>query len=144
MTILAFQVLTKHRREFQQGLLAAYVDLCQAFDSSESGCPLEDSWSSWSVTKTDVMSELDYGTESAVRFGDTISDLFPVVTGVRQGGLLAPTLLSACMDWILGRMSEKSSCFALFQNVKISDLNFADDAVILRRLWISFWGPSRY
>ena len=59
-----------------------------------------------------------------------ISNLFPVVTGVHQGCVLAPTLFSACVDWILGRMSESSSCGALFGNVKISDLDFADDAVI--------------
>ena len=34
------------------------------------------------------------------------------------------------MDWILRRMSENSSCGASFGNVKISDLNFVDDAVI--------------
>ena len=34
------------------------------------------------------------------------------------------------MDWILGRMSETSRCGASFGNVKISDLDFADDAVI--------------
>jgi len=38
--------------------------------------------------------------------------------------------VSTCMDWILGRMSERSSCGASFGNVKISDLDFADDAVI--------------
>ena len=31
--ILALWVLTECRREFRQGLLAAYVDLCKAFDS---------------------------------------------------------------------------------------------------------------
>ena len=76
------------------------------------------------------MSELFSGTESAVRCGDTISHLFPVVTGVRQGCVLAPTLFSTCMDWILGRMLERSSCGASFGNVKISHLDFADDAVI--------------
>ena len=76
------------------------------------------------------MSELYSGTESAVRCGDTISDLFPVVTGVCQGCVLAPTLFSTCMDWILRKMSERSSCGASFGNVKISDLDFADDAVI--------------
>ena len=30
--ILALRVLTKHRRVFQQGLLATYVDLCKAID----------------------------------------------------------------------------------------------------------------
>ena len=44
--------------------------------------------------------------------------------------MLAPTLFSACSDWILGRMSERSSCGASFWNVKISDLDFTDDAVI--------------
>ena len=66
----------------------------------------------------------------SLRCGDTISNLFPVVTGVHQGCVLAPTLFSACMDWILGRMSERSSCSALFGNVLISDRDFADDAVI--------------
>ena len=31
--ILALQVLTERRRDFQQGPLAAYVDLCKTFDS---------------------------------------------------------------------------------------------------------------
>ena len=34
------------------------------------------------------------------------------------------------MDCILGRMSERSRCGASFGNVKISDLDFTDDAVI--------------
>ena len=41
-----------------------------------------------------------------------------------------PTLFSTCMDWILRRMLERSSCGASFGNVNISDLDFADDAVI--------------
>ena len=55
---------------------------------------------------------------------------FPIVTGVRQGCVLAPTLFSTCMDWILGRMSERSSCGASFGNVKIFDLDFANDTFI--------------
>ena len=78
----------------------------------------------------DLVSELYSGTESAVRCGDYISDLFPVVPGVRQGCVLAPTLFTTCMDWILGRMPDRSSCGASFRNVNISDLDFADDAVI--------------
>ena len=65
-----------------------------------------------------------------MRCGDTISDLFPVLTGVCQGCELAPTLFSDCMVWILWRMFERSSCGAWFGNVKISDLGFAVDSVI--------------
>ena len=93
------------------------------------------------------MSELYSGTESAVRCSDAIYDLFPVVTGVRQGCALAPTLFSTFMDWILGRMLERSSCAASFGNVKISDLDFADDSVIFAEMkvnlrlskWTSLW-----
>ena len=88
------------------------------------------------------MSELHSGTESAVRCGDTISDLFPVVAGVCQLCVLAPTLFSTCMDWFLGRMSERSSCRASFGNVKISDLDFAADAVIFEETGYPFGGPQ--
>ena len=67
---------------------------------------------------------------SAVRCDGTISDYFPVNSGVRQGCLLAQTLFNTCMDHILGRMSEKSGCGVSFGTVRISDLHFADDAVI--------------
>ena len=117
--------------ESWQGLLAAYVELCKAFDSVN--------WDAlWRILGLrgvppkliNLMSELYSGTESAVRCGGTISDLFQVVTGVRQEHVLPPTLSSTCMHWILGRMLERSSCGASFGNVKISDLDFADDAVI--------------
>ena len=90
-----------------------------------------------------LLSELYSGTESGVRCGDTVSDLFPVVTGVHQGCVLAPTLFSACMCWILGRMSERSSCGASFGNVKISDLDFADEAVIFAETLDIIFGGSR-
>ena len=129
--ILALQVLTERRREFWQGLLAAYVYLCKAFDSVNQDAL-------WRILGLcgvppkliDLMSELYSGTESAVRCSDTISDLFPVVTGVHQGCVLARTLFSTCMHWIPWTMSDRSSCSASFGNVKISDLDLADDAVI--------------
>ena len=41
-----------------------------------------------------------------------------------------PHTFSTCIDWILGRISERPSCNASFGNVKIPDLDFTDDAVI--------------
>ena len=89
----------------------------------------------------DLMSELYSGTESAGRCCATISDLFPVVTGVLQGCVPPPTLFSTCMDWILGRISERSSCGASFGSVKLSDLDFTDDAVIFAETGYRFGGP---
>ena len=140
--ILALRVLTERRREFRQGLLAAYVDLCKAFDAVN----LDALWRILGLRGVppkliNLISETYSRAESAVRCGGTISDLFPVVTGVRQGCVLAPTLFSTCMDWILGRMLERSSCGASFGNVKISDLDFADDAVIFADTGYPFGGP---
>ena len=140
--ILALRVLTERRREFQQGLFVAYVDLCKALDSVNRDAL-------WRIlgllgvsTKLiNLMSELYSGTESAVRCSDTISDLFSVVTGVCHGCVLVPTRLSTCMDWSLERMLERSNCSASFGNVKISDLDFADDAVIFAETGYPFGGP---
>ena len=84
--ILALWVLTECRREFRQRLLATDVDLCKVFNSVN--------WDAlWRILGLravplkliNLMSELYSGTESAVRCGGSISDLFPVVTGVNQG-----------------------------------------------------------
>jgi len=129
--ILALRVLNERRREFRQGLLAAYFDLCNVFDSvnQDALCRIL-GLRGMPPKLINLMSELYSGTEGAVRCGDSISDLFLVVTGIRQGCILTLKLFSTCMDWILQRMSERSNCGASFGNVKISDLDFADDAVI--------------
>ena len=103
--ILTLRV-TKCRREFWQGLLAASVDLCKSFNSLNQGAL-------WRIlglrgvppNLINLMSELYSGNKSAVRCGGTISNLFPIVSGVCQGCVLPPTLFSTCMDWILGWMS---------------------------------------
>ncbi|KAG0730425.1 2-hydroxyacylsphingosine 1-beta-galactosyltransferase [Chionoecetes opilio] len=60
----------------------------------------------------------------------TKPNFFPVNTGVRQGCVLAPSLFNACMDWVLDKVVDQSDCGASVGNTKITDLVFADDAVI--------------
>ncbi|KAG0718569.1 Sphingomyelin phosphodiesterase 3 [Chionoecetes opilio] len=68
--------------------------------------------------------------QSAVKCGAGVSSFFPVNTGVRQGCVLAPSLFNACMDWVLDKVVDQSNCGASVGNTKITDLVFADDAVI--------------
>ncbi len=83
--ILALRVLTERRREFRQGLLAAYVGLCKAFDSVNRDAL-------WKILGLcgvppkliDLMSELYSGTESAVRCGG-ISSCYWSSSGVCAG-----------------------------------------------------------
>ncbi|KAG0723224.1 putative protein in type-1 retrotransposable element R1DM [Chionoecetes opilio] len=127
--ILALRVLVERRREFRQGMLAAYVDLKKAFDSVHRE-------SLWDLLRLrgipartiGLITGLYSGTESAVKCGAGVSSFFPVNTGVRQGCVLTPSLFNACMDWVLDKVVDQSYCGASVGNTKI--LIFADDAVI--------------
>ena len=130
--ILALRVLVERRREFRQGMLAAYVDLKKAFDSVHREAL-------WELLRLrgipariiGLLTGLYTGTESAVKFGGGVSSFFPVNSGVRQGCVLAPSLFNTCMDWVLGRVVDQSHCGASVGNTRVTDLVFADDAVIL-------------
>ena len=130
--ILALRVLIERRREFRQPFFGAYVDFRKAFDSIHRG-------TLWELLRLRGIPEkilalvraLYTDTESAVRYGGGTSEFFPVHTGVRQGCVLAPSLFSVCMDWIMGRTASSSSLGASFGDERFTDLDFADDAVIL-------------
>ena len=131
--ILALRVLVERRREFRQGMLAAYVDLKKAFDSVHR----ETLWDLLRLRGIPariigLLTGLYSGTVSAVKCGGGVSSFFPVNTGVRQGCVLAPSLFNTCMDWVLGRVVEQSHCGASVG--KITDLVFADDAAIFAEL----------
>ncbi|KAG0729698.1 Retrovirus-related Pol polyprotein from type-1 retrotransposable element R2 [Chionoecetes opilio] len=112
-------------------MLAAYVDLKKAFDSVHRE-------SLWDLLRLrgipartiGLITGLYSGTESAVKCGAGVSGFFPVNTGVRQGCVLAPSLFNACMDWVLDKVVDQRDCGASVGNTKITDLVFADDAVI--------------
>ena len=120
-------------------LFAAYVDLCKAFDSVNRDA-LWRILGLLGVTPKliKLMFELYDGTESAVRCGGTISDLFPVVTGVRQGCVLAPhySALVRTGFWggcrrdqaVVHRLGMSRSLTLISQMMQSS----------LQRLWISF------
>ena len=59
-----------------------------------------------------------------------MSNFFPVNTGVGQGCVLALSFFNTCMDWVLGRVMDQSHGGASVGNTKITDIDFADDAVI--------------
>ena len=59
-----------------------------------------------------------------------MSSFFTVNTIVRQGYVLAPSLFNTSTDWVLGRTVEQSHCGVSAGNTEITNLVFADDAVI--------------
>jgi hypothetical protein len=61
-------------------------------------------------------------TESCVRVNGQLSDPFAVISGVRQGCVLAPDAFNLGMDWVLERTTH------------ISDLDYDDDVALLTEL----------
>ena len=129
--ILGLRVLTERLREFDKKLLAAYIDFKKAFDSVSRDAL-------WRLLElrgipphlVHLISSLYSGTEGAVKCAGTVSNPFPVDTRVRQGCVLAPSLFSACMDWIMERVVGGTECGVSFVDDRFTDLDFADDAVI--------------
>ena len=77
-----------------------------------------------------LMSELYCGTESAMRCDDTISDLFPVVTGVCHGVSNGPHTFQRLYGLDFEEDVREIKLRCIFVNVKSSDVYFAVDAVI--------------
>ena len=48
---------------------------------------------------------LNTDTESDVRYGESRSEFLPEPTRVQQACVLAPSLFSVCMDWVMGARS---------------------------------------
>jgi len=83
--ILALRSSPNTNKTLGRGCLPMLIDLCKAFDSVKWDA-LERILGLREVPPKliNLMSEVYSGTESAVRCGDTISDLFQVDTGVHQ------------------------------------------------------------
>ena len=112
-------------------MLAAYVNLKKAFNSVHREAL-------WDLLRLrgilagiiGILSGLYSGTETSVKCGGSVSNLFSVHTRVSQRCVLAPSLFNICMDWVLSRVLDQSYCEASVGNTKITDLLFADDAVM--------------
>ncbi|XP_076039380.1 uncharacterized protein LOC143024457 [Oratosquilla oratoria] len=80
------------------------------------------------------MSGLYSGTESAVKYGGSVSSFFLVNSGVRQECVLALTFFNTCIDLVLDRVVDQCRCGASLGNTKVTDLVFADDATLLAEM----------
>ena len=131
--ILALRLLTKLHWEFNRPLQVAYVDLKSASDSV-------DRQALWKALRgvgmpqvlLNLIEDLHTGTTSRVRLGGTVSDSFPISSGVRQGYILAPALFCRAIvgiDWIMERTDQKAGIQV--GDEMCTDLDYADDVVLL-------------
>ena len=133
--ICALNFILQCRREYQRPLWIAYVDLKSAFDSVDRnalwlllrslGIPLK---------IVSLIRELYTDTLSCVRMDGTLSDWFPIKSGVRQGCTIAPSLFLTPMDWLLERTVHRGFSGASLGDESFTDLDYADDVALLAEM----------
>ena len=133
--ILTLCILAQRRQEFGRATYSAYVDLRAAFDSlsrpalwlllARCGIPQK-------IIK--LIEALYDGSTSSVRIGSQLSPWFPIVSGVRQGCVIAPDAFATGMDWLLERSIGRGMNGVTFGPHAFTDLDFADDVSLLAEL----------
>ena len=65
-----------------------------------------------------------------VKWGDTVSDMFNVMNGVKQGGVLSPILFAIYTDGLLRRLQETGVGYHMRHRYS-GALAYADDITLL-------------
>jgi len=73
-------------------------------------------------------------TLSCVRVDGYDSEWFPVLSGVRQGCVVAPDLFLNPTDWLLERTLHRGMVGTYIGSESFSDLDFADDVALLAEM----------
>lgn len=133
--ISTVRLLIEKAHEFRRNhdLCLAFIDLKAAFDSVNRD-------SIWLVLKSinvpdkivRLLKLIYSDTESSVRINGKESTSFHVSTGVRQGCTAAPDLFNCLLDYLMQKVSDRSSGIILSGH-PLKDLEYADDTVLLSR-----------
>ena len=121
----------EHRWSYQQPTVVCFIDFAAAFDSINRSAI-------WQIMEADgipkkllnLIKSYYESTRSKVRCYNTTTDLFEIVSGVRQGCPLSPTIFNYAIDFILGHALEGFPGVQLSRSVVVKDLDYADDIAI--------------
>jgi len=135
--IATLNLLHQARREFNRPLWVAYVDLKAAFDSVDRNA-LWQLLSSLGIPPKilNLFMALYTDTVSCVRVDDNNSEWFLILSGVRQGCVVAPDLFLVPMDWLMEHTSHRDMLGTIIGKEKepFSDLDFADDVAFFAEM----------
>lgn len=134
--IFTMKQLTEKTKD--RNFCVAFIDLEKAFDS----VPRENIWKSLKRREVDNklsnnIKNLYKNTRTYVRTGNLQSSEFVTSEGLRQGGVLSPTLFNVLMDDIIKEVKKKTrklqAGYRKLEVLRIGECAFADDLTILAR-----------
>ena len=130
--IFSLQRTLEQRWAYQQPTVLCFVDFAASFDTVDNGAL-------WRIMRGDGMPEkllrlvkgYYQSTRARIRAYGEESETFEVKTGVGQGCALSPTLFNYAIDYILDRALQDYAGVEVGRNVRVSDLVYADDIVLV-------------
>ena len=130
--IFAIRQIVEQRYEFERQTVLVFIDFKAAFDSVNRE-------TIWRILEShglppkliQVLQAMYTETFSTVRVYNSLSKPFAIVSGVRQGSILAPFLFNLVIDWAMHETTEKQLLGIALDDMIITDLDFADDICLL-------------
>ena len=131
--IFALQNILEKSLEWNTSLCINFIDFQRAFDSVQ--------WErQWKIIQAyglppkiiNLINMFYNNFECSIILGNTITEAFPVKSGVRQGCILSPILFLIKINWVLRQAISLPSCGILWTIFShLHDLDFPDDITIL-------------
>ena len=137
-------------REFHSPLYLCFIDLKKAYDSVNRDALWATLRKRYGIPSklVHILGSLHEGTKGVVRAYGKVSDEFPIMNGVRQGDILAPTLFNLFFDAVIDMAVSKhpghgakmwfntdavlvGSRKKMKECVMIQDLEYADDMCLI-------------
>ena len=130
--IFAIRQTVEQRHEYNRQTVLVFIDFKAAFDSVNREtiwCILESHGLPSKILQ--ILRAMYTETFSTVRVYNSLSNPFAIVSGVRQGSILAPFLFNLVIDWALLEATENQPLGIALDDMVITDLDFADDICLL-------------
>ena len=130
--IFTLRDIIEQSLEYRKPLIINYVDFIKAFDSIYRS-------TLWKIRKIYgipqkyiiIFQELYTISWYCVKTGSGTTNYFKFETGVQQGDIPSPFFFLIVMDYIMEKAMSPSHFRIIWQETKLTDLDFADDLALL-------------
>ena len=129
--IFAIRQIIEKSKEFNKSTYIAFIEFKAVFDSVSRD-------SLWKILQicgvpqelSVLVRQLYTDTRSAVRLASSLSEVFSIETGVKQGCVIEPDLFNCVIDHLMHRLPSRCNLGIQLGEYQLTDLDYADDIAI--------------